>query len=249
MPEAFLCEAVRTPIGRFGGALGPVRADDLAAHPIRVLKDRLASADWAALDEIILGCANQAGEDNRNVARMAALLAGLPDVVPGATINRLCGSGLDAIGTAARGVRAGEIELRDGWRRREHDARAVRDAQSRQRRFRAQRKSMTRRSAGASSIRLMKKQYGVDSMPETAENVAEERQISRADQDAFALRSQATRRRRDGKRRVRRGDRAGANRRQARRDHGSRRKTSIRAPTRRWKRSPNCLPRSARTAP
>jgi 3-oxoadipyl-CoA thiolase len=189
MPEAFLCEAVRTPFGRFGGALAPVRTDDLAAHPIRVLKERLPKADWAALDEIILGCANQAGEDNRNVARMAGLLAGLPDVVPGATINRLCGSGLDAIGTAARAVRAGEISfaLAGGVESMTRAPFVMPKAESAFSRT----AEIYDTTIGWRFVNpLMKKQYGVDSMPETAENVAEERQISRPDQDAFALRSQ-----------------------------------------------------------
>ena len=114
MAEAFVCEAVRTPFGRFGGGLKGVRADDLAAHPLKALKERLTGVDWEAVDDVIYGCANQAGEDNRNVARMASLLAGLPDSVPGSTINRLCGSSMDAVGTAARAVKAGEAELMIG---------------------------------------------------------------------------------------------------------------------------------------
>jgi 3-oxoadipyl-CoA thiolase len=189
MPDVFLCDAVRTPIGRFGGSLAKVRADDLAAAPIKALKERNPGVDWTAVDEVYLGSANQAGEDNRNVARMALLLAGLPDSVPGQTLNRLCASGLDAVGAAARAIRAGEIEL------------AIAGGVE----------SMTRApfvmgKAPAAFARttevydttigwrfinpLMKKQYGVDAMPETGENVAEEFQVSRADQDAFAIRSQ-----------------------------------------------------------
>jgi len=189
MREAFICDTARTPIGRYGGALAKVRTDDLAAVPIRALTKRHAKIDWAALDEVVLGCANQAGEDNRNVARMGALLAGLPDSVPGITVNRLCASGLNAVGDAARAVRAGEIDF------------AIAGGVE----------SMTRApfvmgKAGEAFQRtsevydttigwrfinpLMKQQYGVDSMPETGENVAEDFQVTRKDQDAFALRSQ-----------------------------------------------------------
>ena len=129
MAEAFICDYVRTPIGRYGGALKDVRTDDLAAHPIRALMARNPQVDWEAVDDCYYGCANQAGEDNRNVARMATLLAGLPTSVPGATINRLCGSGLDAVGTAARAIRAGDARADDRRRGREHDARAVRHGQ------------------------------------------------------------------------------------------------------------------------
>jgi 3-oxoadipyl-CoA thiolase len=189
MPHAFICDATRTPIGRYAGALAEVRADDLAAVPIRALKARNPAVDWARLDDTILGCANQAGEDNRNVARMAALLAGLGEGAPGTTLNRLCGSGMDAVGTAARAIKAGEAHL--------YLAGGV--------------ESMTRAPfvlgkaaapfARAAEMydttigwRFVNKQmhaaFGTDSMPETAENVAEDFQISRADQDKFAARSQ-----------------------------------------------------------
>ena len=189
MPEAFLCDAVRSPVGRFGGALAPVRADDLGAHPLRVLKERLPKADWAALDEIIYGCANQAGEDNRNVARMSALLAGLPETTPGSTINRLCGSGLDAIGTVARGVKTGEISFAIGGGV-ESMSRAPFVMPKASEAF-SRNAEIYDTTIGWRFVNpLMKQQYGVDAMGETAENVAEERQISRADQDAFAWRSQ-----------------------------------------------------------
>lgn len=188
--EAWLCDAVRTPIGRYGGALAPVRTDDLAAHPVRELMRRNPDLDPGAVDEVILGCANQAGEDNRNVARMAALLAGLPESVPGSTVNRLCGSGLDALGTAARAVKAGEIELA-----------VAGGVESMSRAPFVMGKAETAFSRGANVEDttigwrfvnpLMKERHGVDSMPETAENVAEAFRITRADQDAFAERSQA----------------------------------------------------------
>ncbi|MBY6201011.1 3-oxoadipyl-CoA thiolase [Maritalea mobilis] len=189
MPEAFICDYIRTPIGRYGGALSSVRADDLAAIPIRALMERNAGLDWAAVEEVILGCANQAGEDNRNVARMAALLAGLPVEVPGSTINRLCGSGMDAVMTAARAIRAGEIDLAI--------AGGV-ESMSRAPFVMPKAESAFSRAAEIHDTTIgwrfvnpvMKAQYGVDSMPETAENVAEDFAVSRADQDAFALRSQ-----------------------------------------------------------
>jgi 3-oxoadipyl-CoA thiolase len=189
MAEAFICDGLRTPIGRYGGALAKVRADDLATVPIRALMARHPKADWSRLDEVYLGCANQAGEDNRNVARMALLLAGLPDTIPGVTVNRLCASGLNAVGVAAQAIRAGENEF------------AIAGGVE----------SMTRApfvmgKAGEAFSRAaeihdttigwrfvnprMKQQYGVDQMADTAENVAEEMQIARKDQDAFALRSQ-----------------------------------------------------------
>ena len=189
MPEAFVCDAVRTPIGRYAGALAPGRADDLGAVPIRALMQRNGGVDWAAVDEVVFGCANQAGEDNRNVARMSALLAGLPASVPGATVNRLCGSGMDATGQLARAIRVGEAELGiaggvESMSRAPFVMGKADSAFSRQ----AQIHDTT---IGWRFVNpLMKKQYGVDSMPETAENVAEEFQVSRADQDAFALRSQ-----------------------------------------------------------
>ena len=186
--EAYICDAVRTPIGRYGGALARIRTDDLAAIPIRALLAKYPGIA-EALDEVILGCANQAGEDNRNVARMAALLAGLPASVPGTTMNRLCASGLDAVGTAARAIRAGEVDL--------VIAGGV-ESMTRAPLVMGKAETAFQRSAeiydttiGWRFINpLIKAQYGVDSMPETGENVAEEFQISRADQDAFALRSQ-----------------------------------------------------------
>ncbi|HYM17760.1 MAG TPA: 3-oxoadipyl-CoA thiolase [Micropepsaceae bacterium] len=188
--QAYVCDAVRTPIGRFGGALAHVRTDDLAAVPIMALMARNTDADWGALDEVILGCANQAGEDNRNVARMAALLSELPERVPGATINRLCASGLDAVGTTARAVKTGEIDFAI--------AGGV-ESMTRAPLVMAKAESAFQREAQIydSTIGwrfvnpIMKAQYGVESMPETAENVAEAHQISRADQDAFAYRSQS----------------------------------------------------------
>ena len=187
--EVFLCDAVRTPIGRYGGALARVRADDLAAIPIRALVARNPRVDWAALDEVVLGCANQAGEDNRNVARMALLLAGLPDAVPGVTVNRLCASGLNAVGDAARAIRAGEIELAIAGGV-ESMTRAPfvtgKAAEPFQRTAELQDTTIGWRFINP----LLKAQYGVDAMPETAENVAEDYQVARAEQDAFALRSQ-----------------------------------------------------------
>ena len=189
MPEAFICAYRRTPIGRFGGALSSVRADDLAAVPLRALIAENRGVDWEAVDDVILGCANQAGEDNRNVARMSLLLAGLPVSVPGTTINRLCGSGMDAVITAARAIRAGEGELY-----------VAGGAESMSRAPFVLPKAETAFSRHAEIYDttigwrfvnpLMKEQYGIDSMPETGENVAEDFQVSRADQDAFALRSQ-----------------------------------------------------------
>ena len=186
--DVYICDTVRTPIGRYGGALAPVRADDLAAIPIRELVRR-HPALAGATDEVFLGCANQAGEDNRDVARMALLLAGMPETVPGTTINRLCASGLDAVGTAARAIRAGEIELAI--------AGGV-ESMTRAPLVMGKAETAFQRSAEVYDTTigwrfvnpLMKAQYGVDSMPETGENVAEEFQVSRADQDAFALRSQ-----------------------------------------------------------
>src|ERR1700736_2390340 len=189
MREVFICDAARTAIGRYGGALPKVRTDDLAAVPIKALVARNTKADWSRLDEVFFGCANQSGEDNRNVARMALLLAGLPDSVPGVTVNRLCASGLNAVGDAARAIRTGDMDF------------AIAGGVE----------SMTRApmvmgKAGEAFSRtaeiydttigwrfinpLLKAQYGVDSMPETAENVAEEFQVAREDQDKFALRSQ-----------------------------------------------------------
>jgi 3-oxoadipyl-CoA thiolase len=189
MAEAFICDFVRTPIGRYGGALSSVRADDLAAHPIRVLKDRHSSVDWEAVDEVIYGCANQAGEDNRNVARMAGLLAGLPASVPGTTLNRLCGSGLDAVGTAARAIKTGEVDLivAGGV---ESMSRAPFVMGKATEAFQRTNEIHDTTIGWRFVNPLMKAQYGIDSMPETGENVAEEFQVSRGDQDAFAFRSQ-----------------------------------------------------------
>ena len=189
MQQAFICDAIRTPIGRYGGGLATIRTDDLAALPIRALTERSAAADWQRVDDVIYGCANQAGEDNRNVARMAALLAGLPAEVPGATINRLCGSGMDAVGTAARAIRCGEAGLliaggvesmsRAPFVMGKADSAFSRNAE------------IFDTTIGWRFVnRLMQSRYGIDSMPETAENVAAEFHVSRADQDAFALRSQ-----------------------------------------------------------
>ncbi len=187
--EAFLCDAVRTPIGRYGGALAKVRTDDLAATPIKALMTRNPKVDWEKLDEVFFGCANQAGEDNRNVARMALLLAGLPASVPGVTLNRLCASGLEAVGAAARAIRAGEMDfaIAGGV---ESMTRAPFVQGKAQEAF-ARTAEIFDTTIGWRFVNpLMKSQYGVDSMPETAENVAEEFQITRVDQDAFALRSQ-----------------------------------------------------------
>ena len=188
--EAFICDYLRTPIGRFGGALSSVRTDDLAATPIKALMNKHPGLDWAAVDEVILGCANQAGEDNRNVARMAVLLSGLPETVPGVTVNRLCGSGMDAVAMAARAIRAGEIDLAiaggvESMSRAPFVMPKAMEAFSRN-------AEIHDTTIGWRFVNpLMKAQYGIDSMPETAENVAEECGISRADQDAFALRSQS----------------------------------------------------------
>ena len=189
MADAFICDYIRTPIGRFGGALAGVRTDDLGAIPMRALKDRNANVDWAAIDEVYYGCANQAGEDNRNVARMASLLAGLPVSVPGTTLNRLCGSGMDAILAAARAVMAGEQDLTI--------AGGV-ESMSRAPFVMPKATAAFTRADEVHDTTIgwrfvnpaMKAQYGVDSMPETGENVAEDFNISREDQDAFALRSQ-----------------------------------------------------------
>ena len=189
MTHAYLCDAIRTPFGRYGGALSSVRTDDLGAIPIRALMARHPAVDWAAVDDVLYGCANQAGEDNRNVARMSALLAGLPVEVPGATINRLCGSGLDAVGSAARAIRAGEagLMIAGGVESMSRAPFVMPKAES----------AFSRSNAVYDTTigwrfvnRLMKAQYGVDSMPETAENVAEQFGIEREAQDRMALRSQ-----------------------------------------------------------
>ena len=189
MSDVFICDAVRTPIGRFGGSLAKVRADDLAAAPIKALKERNPNVKWEEIDEVFFGCANQAGEDNRNVARMAALLAGLPESVPGQTLNRLCASGLDAVGAGARAIRAGEIDFAmaggvESMTRAPFVQGKAQEAFSRQ-------SEIFDTTIGWRFINpLMKAQYGVDAMPETGENVAQDFQISRADQDAFAINSQ-----------------------------------------------------------
>jgi hypothetical protein len=188
--EAYICDAVRTPIGRYGGALASVRTDDLAAVPIKALLARNAKVDWGAVDDVWYGCANQAGEDNRNVARMAALLAGLPVAVPGTTLNRLCGSGLDALGSAARAIRAGEAELAIAGGVESMSRAPFVMAKATEAFSRAARIEDT--TIGWRFVNpLMKAAHGIDSMPETAENVAADYRVSRADQDAFALRSQA----------------------------------------------------------
>ena len=189
MTEAYICDYIRTPIGRFGGALSSVRPDDLAAIPLKALQERNPDVDWAAVDDVVLGCANQAGEDNRNVARMALLLAGLPQEVPGSTVNRLCGSGMDALTIAARAIKAGEAELMIAG-----------GVESMSRAPFVMPKAETAFSRNAEIFDttigwrfvnpLMKAQYGVDSMPETGEKGAEEFSVSRADQDRFAVRSQ-----------------------------------------------------------
>ena len=187
--QAFICDAVRTPFGRYGGSLSSVRTDDLAAIPLKALMQRNPNVDWARVDDVLYGCANQAGEDNRNVARMAALLAGLPVDVPGGTLNRLCGSGLDAVGSAARAIRSGDTQLMlaggvESMSRAPFVIGKAETAFSRQ-------ASIEDTTIGWRFVtKLMKAQYGIDSMPETAENVADDYKVSREDQDIFALASQ-----------------------------------------------------------
>ncbi len=189
MPQTYICDAIRTPFGRYGGALSSVRADDLGAVPLRALMARHPQVDWAAVDDVILGCANQAGEDNRNVARMSALLAGLPLAVPGVTLNRLCGSGLDAVGTAARAIRAGEARLMiaggvESMSRAPFVSPKATSAFSRD-------NAVYDTTIGWRFVnRLMKEMHGIDSMPETAEHVAAEHGITREAQDRMALASQ-----------------------------------------------------------
>ena len=189
MPEAFICDYIRTPIGRYGGALSAVRADDLAAVPLKALMQRNAAVDWEAVDDLFFGCANQAGEDNRNVGRMALLLAGLPVSVPGNTINRLCGSGMDALITAARAIKSGEADMiiAGGVESMSRAPFVMPKATSA---FSRSNEVFDTTIGWRFVNKLMKDQYGVDSMPETAENVASDFNISREDQDAFALRSQ-----------------------------------------------------------
>ncbi|KPP85359.1 MAG: 3-oxoadipyl-CoA thiolase [Rhodobacteraceae bacterium HLUCCO07] len=190
MPDAFICDATRTPIGRYGGALSSIRTDDLAAHPIAALMARNPDVDWSSLDDVIYGCANQAGEDNRNVARMALLLAGLPVDVPGATINRLCASGLDAVGTVSRAIRAGDYDMAiaggvESMSRAPFVMPKAETAFSRA-------NAVYDTTIGWRFVNpKMKAQYGIDSMPQTADNVAADYHISREDQDTFAARSQA----------------------------------------------------------
>lgn len=199
MTDAYICDAIRTPIGRYGGALKDVRADDLGAVPLKAIIERNRDVDWTAIDDVIYGCANQAGEDNRNVARMSALLAGLPTDVPGTTLNRLCGSGMDAVGTAARAIKAGEARLMiaggvESMTRAPFVMGKATSAFARQ-------ADIYDTTIGWRFVNpLMKQLHGVDSMPETAENVAVDYNISRADQDLFALRSQqkAARAQQDG---------------------------------------------------
>ncbi|TIS85609.1 acetyl-CoA C-acyltransferase, partial [Mesorhizobium sp.] len=189
MAEAFICDYIRTPIGRFGGQLASIRADDLGAIPLKALVERSPGVDWANIDGVVYGCANQAGEDNRNVARMSLLLAGLPQEVSGSTVNRLCGSGMDAVIIAARAIRAGEAELMiaggvDSMSRAPFVMPKAETAFSRN-------AEIYDTTIGWRFVNpLMKQQYGIDSMPETGENVAEDFSVSRADQDAFAVRSQ-----------------------------------------------------------
>jgi 3-oxoadipyl-CoA thiolase len=189
MDHAFICDAIRTPIGRYGGSLASIRTDDLAAHPIKALMERYASVDWSALDDVIYGCANQAGEDNRNVARMALLLAGLPKEVSGATVNRLCGSSMDAVATVARAIKSGEASfiIAGGV---ESMSRAPFVLSKADAPFSRGHKLEDTTIGWRFINPVMKAKYGVDSMPETGEIVAEEFHISRKDQDAFALRSQ-----------------------------------------------------------
>ncbi|MGU3522930.1 3-oxoadipyl-CoA thiolase [Enterobacteriaceae bacterium C23F] len=189
MTQAFICDAVRTPFGRFGGTLATVRADDLAALPLKALLERNPGLDPSCFDDVIYGCANQAGEDNRNVARMALLLAGLPETVPGSTVNRLCGSSLDAIGIAARAIKSGETQLMIAGGV-ESMSRAPFVMGKAERAYSRSMKLEDTTIGWRFINPLMRAMYGVDSMPETAENVADEFGISRADQDAFALRSQ-----------------------------------------------------------
>jgi len=189
MFEAYICDAIRTPIGRYGGGLAQVRADDLAALPISALMERNPSVDWQQVEDIYYGCANQAGEDNRNVARMAALLAGLPESVPGATLNRLCGSGMDAVGVAARAIKSGEADLLIAGGV-ESMSRAPLVMPKATTAFSRQAEIYDTTIGWRFINRKMKEAFGVDSMPETAENLAVEYKISREDQDSFALRSQ-----------------------------------------------------------
>ena len=190
MTQAFICDAIRTPFGRYGGTLSTVRADDLGALPIKALMERNPQVEWSLVDDIIYGCANQAGEDNRNVARMSGLLAGLPVDVPGTTVNRLCGSGMDAIGMAARAIKAGDCDfvIAGGVESMTRAPFVMPKAESAFSRSNA----VYDTTIGWRFVNpAMKARFGVDSMPQTADNVAADFGISRADQDAFAARSQA----------------------------------------------------------
>jgi len=189
MSDALIFDAIRTPVGRYGGALAAVRADDLGAIPMKALMERHADVDWSAVDDVFYGCANQAGEDNRNVARMSALLAGLPVDVPGVTLNRLCGSGMDAVGSAARALRCGEGQLMIAGGV-ESMSRAPFVMGKAEQAFSRQADIFDTTIGWRFVNKMMKEQYGIDSMPETAENVAEQFKVSREDQDAFAFRSQ-----------------------------------------------------------
>merc|ERR1711879_371360 len=189
MTEAYIIDAIRTPIGRYAGGLSKVCADDLGAIPMKALMERNPNVNWSDVDDVIYGCANQAGEDNRNVARMSALLAGLPTTVPGTTVNRLCGSGMDAVGLAARSIKAGDcdIMIAGGVESMSRAPFVMPKAES----VFSRANAVYDTTIGWRFVnKLMEKQYGIDSMPETAENVAEDYNISREDQDAFALRSQ-----------------------------------------------------------
>ena len=246
MAEAFICDFVRTPIGRYGGALSSVRTDDLASIPVSALKDRNQSVDWQALDEVYMGCANQAGEDNRNVARMALLLAGLPETIPGTTINRLCGSGMDAVISAARAIKAGEIDLAIA---------AGVESMSRAPFVLPKAETAFSRSNEIFDTTIgwrfvnsrMQQLYGIDSMPDTAENVAEEFAISREDQDRFAW-PRSKRPAGAGKWAVHARNRRRKHPEAQRRSHALWTRTSIPARAPRWKSWPSSRRRSARQA-
>jgi acetyl-CoA acetyltransferase len=234
MTEAFICDAIRTPVGRYNGGLGAMRVDDLAAHPIKALMQRNANVDWGAVDDVIYGCVNQAGEDNRNVARMAGLLAGLPVEVAGATVNRLCGSGLEAAGHAARAIKLGEADMMiaggvEGMTRSPYVMGKPEGAFDRS-------MKLEDTVLGWRFVNpRMKAAYGVDPMGQTAENVAGEHQISRTDQDAFAYRSQRRCKAPRTAASSRRKSSRSASRRARPRSSSTR--TSIRAATPRWRRS------------
>ena len=247
MTEAFICDGQRTPIGRFGGALAAVRPDDLGAVPIAALMARNTGVDWAGVDDVQFGCANQAGEDNRNVARMASLLAGLPETVPGVTINRLCGSGMDAVGSTARAIKTGEAELAIAGGVESMTRAPFVMAKAETAYSRAARIEDT--TLGWRFVnKLMKAKHGIDSMPETAENVAEEYQIERATRMPTPTAASAVRPRRSRTAGWRaRSPRSWCRNARATRSQSS--ATSIRAHRRRSKVSPNCRRRSGRAAP